>query len=166
MESSENEKNGQKNRMLMILERIPVFSDLSDSYKNMLLSISQKKTLDAGEVLCREGDESNAIFILLVGKLSVKITKSATVATINPIGTIGEMGVFTGETRSATVEAMEKSALLAIRADDINMLIQKEPLLGLIIMRKVIKILAQRIQDHNIRIREFQNYILSQEELE
>ena len=166
MESSENEKNGQKNRMLMILERIPVFSDLSDSYKNMLLSISQKKTLDAGEVLCREGDESNAIFILLVGKLSVKITNSATVATINPIGTIGEMGVFTGETRSATVEAMEKSALLAIRADDINMLIQKEPLLGLIIMRKVIKILAQRIQDHNIRIREFQNYILSQDELE
>jgi len=148
----------------MVLKRIPVFSDLSESNKKMILSISQKKILEAGEVLCNEGDDSTAMFILLVGKLSVKILNSATVATINPIGTIGEMGVFTGDTRSATVEAMEKSALLAIRSEDINTLIEKEPQIGLSIMRKVIKILAQRIQDHNIRIREFQNYILSQED--
>ena len=163
MESSENE-NGQISKMLIVLKRIPVFSDLTENYKKMILSISQKKTLDAGEVLCKEGDDSNAMFILLVGKLSVKIVNSATVATINPIGTIGEMGVFTGETRSATVEAMGKSALLAIRSEDINALIEKEPQIGLSIMRKVIKILAQRIQDHNIRIREFQNYILNQDE--
>ncbi len=163
MESSEKE-NGQISKMLIVLKRIPVFSDLTENYKKMILSISQKKTLDAGEVLCKEGDDSNAMFILLVGKLSVKIVNSATVATINPIGTIGEMGVFTGETRSATVEAMGKSALLAIRSEDINALIEKEPQIGLSIMRKVIKILAQRIQDHNIRIREFQNYILNQDE--
>ncbi|MBN1291016.1 MAG: cyclic nucleotide-binding domain-containing protein [Candidatus Latescibacteria bacterium] len=164
MESADEDKKEQKNKMIKIIERIPVFADLSPVQKNKLLSISMKKTLEEGEILCKEGENSDAIFILLVGKLSVKIVNSATVATINPIGTIGEMGVFTGETRSATVEAMEKSALLAIRSEDINNLIGKEPMIGLSIMRRVIKILAKRIQDHNIRIREFQNYILSQDE--
>jgi len=106
------------------------------------------------------------MFILLVGKLVVKIDDSTIVSTINPISSIGEMGVFTGEARSANVEAVEKSNLLMLRKKDIDTLITRDSQFGVTIMRKVIQILSQRIADDNIRISEFKNYVVSKEEIE
>jgi len=164
MVPTEGDKADQIRKLLVILSKIPIFEDLSIRYKRLILSISHRINLSKGGVLCNEGDVSDSMFILLVGKLSVSIKGSGTIATINPIGTIGEMGVFTDEKRSATVIAMTNCALLAIRAFDLKRLLESEPRFGTNIMRKVIKILAARIQEHNVRIREFQNYIISQED--
>ena len=153
----------QQPQLMGILGKIPIFADLNERYKRLILSVSKRINIKKGSVLCREGDISDSMYILLFGKLSVSIKGSGTIATINPIGTIGEMGVFTDEKRSASVIAMTDCALMLIRADDINRLIEKEPAFGNRIMRKVIRIMADRIQEHNARIREFQNYIMSLE---
>ena len=154
---------GEQNQLMGILGKIPIFADLSERYKRLILSISRRINIKKGSLLCREGDVSDSMYILLFGKLSVSIKGSGTIATINPIGTIGEMGVFTDEKRSASVIAMTDCALMLIRADDINRLIEKESAFGNRIMRKVIRIMADRIQEHNARIREFQNYFMSLE---
>ena len=153
----------QQPQLMGILGKIPIFADLNERYKRLILSVSKRINIKKGSVLCREGDVSDSMYILLFGKLSVSIKGSGTIATINPIGTIGEMGVFTDEKRSASVIAMTDCALMLIRADDINRLIEKETAFGNRIMRKVIRIMADRIQGHNARIREFQNYIMSLE---
>ena len=153
----------QQPQLMGILGKIPIFADLNERYKRLILSVSKRINIKKGSVLCREGDVSDSMYILLFGKLSVSIKGSGTIATINPIGTIGEMGVFTDEKRSASVIAMTDCALMLIRADDINRLIEKETAFGNRIMRKVIRIMADRIQEHNARIREFQNYIMSLE---
>ena len=78
--------------------------------------------------------------------------------------TIGEMGVFTGEPRSATVQAVKTSALLILKSSEMNALIRRDTEFGVRIMSKVIRILSERISADNFRIQEFQKYIISQEE--
>ena len=92
------------------------------------------------------------------------IKGSAPVATIHPVSSIGEMVVFTGEKRTATVQAMAPSSFLVLNKADLEKLIEKDSMFGLNIMRKVIHILSERINDDNAKIRDFQSYVLSQED--
>jgi hypothetical protein len=159
MNNDSDNKTEQKARLLELVEKIPVFSDLSIDNRNKIFALCSKMVLDKGEILFDEGDKSSALFILLLGKLVVKVDNSA-VAAIDPVTSIGEMGVFTGEPRSATIEAMEKSALLTLNKEDLDRFMEENPETGVKIMRRVIGILAGRVTTDNIRIREFQNYLL------
>ena len=161
MNDDSDKKPEQRSRLLQLVEKIPIFSDLSLDNRNKILALCSKTVLDKGETLCVLGDESSALYLLLMGKLAVKVHNS-TVATIDPVTSIGEMGVFTGEPRSATVEAMEKSAILTLKKEDLDRLIEADPEIGVKIMRRVIGILSGRVSSDNIRIREFQNYLLDE----
>lgn len=163
MNSPESAQEESRARLLALIERIPIFSGLSAEDRTGILRLCTKITLDKGDILCNQGDVSDAMFILLVGKLAVRIANSSTIASIVPVTSIGEMGVFTGEPRTATVEAMEKSALLRLGAADLNGLIESRPTLGVSVMRKVIHTLSERVSADNIRIREFQNYLIELE---
>ena len=164
MKEEEKERAEQKIKLVQFIQKIPVFSNLSLYKAKIILSLCSKLVLNKGDILCKQGDESTSMFILLKGKLGVRIKNSAPIATIHPVSSIGEMGVFTGEPRTATVEAMEKSNLLYLKKVDIEKLIEKDTYFGISIMRKVIQILSERICEDNVKIREFQNYIIDQEE--
>ncbi|MFC1540947.1 cyclic nucleotide-binding domain-containing protein [Candidatus Latescibacterota bacterium] len=163
MKEEEKARAEQKVRLLQFIQKIPIFSGLTSYKAKIILSLCSKKVLQEGEILCRQGEESNAMYILLQGKLGVMVKGSAPIATIHPVSSIGEMGVFTGEKRTATVQAMEKSNFLVLNKNDIEKLIEKDSQFGLTIMRKVIQILSERISDDNVKIREFQSYVIGQE---
>lgn len=157
---SERQRAEQKARLLSFLSKIPLFSDLPLSSLRKVLAICSKVALDEGQVLCKKDDESNAMYVLLSGKLAVKIDTSIPVATIEPVSSIGEMGVFTGEPRTATVQAIQKSALLLLHKYELNVLIKRDTEFGVRIMSKVIKILSERIANDNRKMQEFQDYII------
>ncbi len=164
MNEEEKARAEQKVKLLQFIQKIPVFSNLSLYKAKIILSLCSKLVLQEGDKLCKQGDESNSMFILLQGKLGVRIKNSAPIATIYPVSSIGEMGVFTGEPRTATVEAMEKSNLMCLKRTDIEKLIEKDNHFGISIMRKVIQILSERICADNVKIGEFQNSIIDKEE--
>lgn len=166
MDREQKEKIQQKVKLLHFIKRIPIFAELSEYHAKLILTICNKVVVPERGILCHKCDVSDSMFILLVGKLVVKIDDSTVVSTINPISSIGEMGVFTGEGRSANVEAVEKCNLLMLSKRDIDTLINRDAKFGVTIMRKVIKILSQRIADDNIRISQFKNYVVSNEEIE
>ena len=153
----------QEQILLQVIRKITIFSGISPIHGKSILSRCSKKMLRQGEILCRQGEESSSLFILLTGKLSVSIVNSGTIATIYPINTIGELGVFTGQPRNATVEAMEPSFVLELKKDVMDLMIEKTPAMGVKIMRNVITGLAERVTEDNIKLREFKNYIVSQE---
>ena len=161
MEPTEKKRAEQKARLVSLLQKIPLFADLNPSNTRKVLSVCLKITLKEGELLCSKGDVSNSMYILLSGKLGVKMKDSAPFITIESGNSIGEMGLFTGEPRSATVQALSDSALLCLRSSDINVLIRKEPLFGIKIMSKIIKILSDRVKADNVRFQEFQKQAVS-----
>lgn len=152
---------GQQANVVRLIRSVPIFKSLRGDQLKLVLANASSRTLDPGEVLCTQGDPSDTLFILLSGKLSVRIKRSATIATVHPVTSIGELGVFTGQPRNATVEAMEKSAIITLAKDALDELIDREPALGVSIMRNVIRVLAERIAEDNIKLREFQQFIIS-----
>ena len=164
MNDQEKVQAGQKKKLLDFIRKIPIFSDISVYHAQLLLSRCKKFSLGERDILCNQGESSDSLFILLTGKLAVRIKNSVTIATLYPVTSIGELGVFTGQLRSATVEVMEKATLLRLEKTDVDQLVEKDPAFGVDLMRKVIKVLAERIAEDNVKIREFQNYIIKQED--
>ena len=153
----------EQHKLLAIFGKIPLFLDLSERYRKLVLTLSRRVNALKGTLVCKEGTLSDSMFILLSGKLTVRIKGSGSIATINPISTIGEMGVFTDERRSASVICLIDSALFVIKSNELNKLMESEPRLGSKLKSKVIQIMAERLQEHNARIREYQNYMMSLE---
>ena len=57
---------------------------------------------------------------------------------------------------------MEQSRVLELKKADLDTLIENVPALGVRILQNVVRILSERIADDNIKLREYQNYVLSQ----
>ena len=152
----------QIDQLQALIRKIPLFSGLTPDDAARILAGSHMRTLEGGTRLCTQGDDAGSLFILLKGKLAVSIKNSSTIATIHPVSSIGELGVFTEQPRNATVDAMEPSTVLEFRKADLDALIERVPALGVRIMQNVVRILSARIAEDNIKLREYQNYVISQ----
>jgi NTE family protein len=108
--------------------------------------------LHRGEVLMREGESADSLFVLISGRLQVFRTKAG--GEILPIAetaageTIGEMAFFTGEPRSASVSAMRDSVVVRLPHSVFEQLIAKRPA----IVRHVTRVQMERIRRTNERV--------------
>ena len=84
--------------------------------------------LPSGEILCREGDEADAVFILVHGSAEVLVGSGEGERLVDILkrgASIGEMAALAGEVRSATVRAVRDSDLIRIpRAEFLRLLDQ------------------------------------------
>ncbi len=71
---------------------------------------------------------------------------------MTPVRIIGEMGVFTGQTRSSRVVAEEASTVLDLDAADLEELLEGDPHMGHHMMASPIKLLYSRLHEVNEEI--------------
>ena len=159
MGQSEKDFAKQKTLIISYLRRIPIFKGLRDSALRKIYTLCSKLELDEGEVLCREGEASDELYILLMGKLKVQLNKSKPIASIEPGQSVGEMGVFTDKERCATVIAGEKSTLLSLKKSHLDNIIRKDYEFGLKILSNVIILLSEFIYEDNIRMKKYISYV-------
>ncbi|MDE0717768.1 MAG: cyclic nucleotide-binding domain-containing protein, partial [Rhodospirillaceae bacterium] len=81
------------------------------------------RNLAKGEVLFREGDPSEALYVMLQGRL-VAVAKNErreeiVVAVIGPAETVGENGLISSDPRNLTIRALTDSKLFRLSKDDI-----------------------------------------------
>jgi len=94
-----------------------------------------------GDVLFRQGDPGDAMYVLLEGSLDVLVGE--TVVENSTRGAIlGEMALIDQSPRSATVVARENAALVKLDAIRFQRLIQQHPFFA----THVMKVLADRIR--------------------
>ena len=137
------------------LKKIPIFDALPPNSVKLLVSLCEPRSLEEGEELCTGGTPSDEMYILLAGELSVTNEGGMLVATLTPVTTVGEMGVITGQPRSATVTAVRACRVLVLKRDRFDTAIQDDAALSSRVMRNFIEILARRVADDNVRLREF-----------
>lgn len=104
------------------------------------LNISSQQ-VDAGQVLCREGDPGESLFIISQGE--VEITQEAggepyVLARLGAGDFFGEMALFTGRPRTATATARTACSLAQVTRQDFWQYLQREPHLGLVILQTLI----------------------------
>ncbi len=70
--------------------------------------------LDANEILFREGDSGDELFVISEGEVAVETEKAGELARLGPSAFFGEIALITDHPRSATIRAVTRCELLAI----------------------------------------------------
>jgi hypothetical protein len=99
------------------LRNMPFFEDLGDVALWEVVRIGTWKTVPAGSVIIREGEEGDSCYLLVKGEVKVTLEAKA-LATIEPGGCFGEMVYFAKSTshRTTTITAVGEVTIIEIRA--------------------------------------------------
>ncbi len=116
------------------LRPLSLFATLSDDQIRQLAERADRRLYTRGEVLVRQGDTGDSLFVILSGRARVESKdeqdRVTVLAHIPPGDFFGEMSLLTGERRSASVLAEEetevvvvdKNALAEVLAGDLHSL--------------------------------------------
>ncbi|WP_257309622.1 Crp/Fnr family transcriptional regulator [Geothrix fuzhouensis] len=138
----------------LFLTRSPLFRNLDEAERAQILMIGQVRQVRAGEVIFREGDAGDGLFIVLKG--SVRISKrSATgeeaLAVLAPPAFFGEMALIDLAARAADAIANDDSELFFIPLQDLRALIEAQHKIALKLLYALCEVLAQRLRETNDR---------------
>ena len=105
-----------------LLARLDLLEGADRRTLERLASAAQEIVLPSGEVVIREGDEADALWILAQGELSVAAAGDGVMprelAPVAAPGYVGELGLLHGIPRTATVRTSKESVLLRIEGKD------------------------------------------------
>jgi CRP/FNR family transcriptional regulator len=135
-----------------LLGRVPVFGPLSEDDRRELAQVAVPRRWVEGEVVFREGDTGDTCYVIRDG--AVRVTRdhtdgrTITLAELRHGDIFGELALFGGETRSATVEALEDTSAVALLAGDMRRLLVRSPRIAV----EMLGALAARLREANERI--------------
>jgi NTE family protein len=110
------------------LPAVGIFADLDAGERAALAGELETQALKRGDVLVRQGDAANALYIVLSGRFAVMIEgRREPVTEIGPDQPIGEIAFLTGGKRTATVTAMRDSLVLRLGRPEFERLSDKSP---------------------------------------
>jgi CRP/FNR family cyclic AMP-dependent transcriptional regulator len=108
------------------------------------------------DVVCREGDEARSMFLILHGQVRILTEKRRGrpyfLRHLEPGDSFGEIALFDGGRRSATVEAAKDSILLEIEQKTFKRLMTEEPMLANQFLLKVAIQLGGQVRDLTTRL--------------
>ena len=120
-----------QSRLNHVLILTSIFKDLSEEVLQDLQAELELITVASGEVVMKSDEEADALYIIIGGRLRVvsKSSKGGQAYTVDSRRgqTVGEIGLITGEKRSATVFAVRDSLLARLSQASFRKLVQKHP---------------------------------------
>ena len=141
-------------RTLEVLKKVPFFEGLSPSQVKNVLEICHAKALPKGEPLCKAGEPSNRMFVVLKGTVVIGTANGSTLMTEEAITTIGETGALTGEPRSVTVLALTDCNVLELNRVSLTDLLRDDASLASRVYRNVMMSLRRKLVTANKKIDE------------
>jgi CRP/FNR family transcriptional regulator len=142
-----------------LLAGVPLFAELSEDELRRVAQVAVPRRFEAGSVILREGDPGDTCYILRSGRARVirehPDGRAITLHNIGPGEIFGELAMFGGEVRSATVEAIDPVEAVAILATDLKRLLGSHPDIAV----KLLGALGAKLREANARIsrQSFQN---------
>jgi CRP-like cAMP-binding protein len=135
-----------------LLAKVSLFAGLSEAEIDRVAQVTVGRTYPAGSIILREGDAGDTCYVMRSGR--ARITRehpdgrAITLTNVGPGEIFGELAMFGGEVRSATVETLEEVEAVAILADDLKRLLKEHPEISV----KLLGALAQKLREANERI--------------
>jgi CRP-like cAMP-binding protein len=137
---------------IALLRAVPVFSDLRDEELARVAEVAVPREFVAGEVVFREGDQSNTCYVVRYGRTRAvrehSDGRSITLANFGPGDIFGELAMFDDERRSATIETLEDTEAIAILGGDMRRLLGEHPDIAV----KLLASLGRRLRETNERL--------------
>lgn len=137
---------------IALLRRVPVFSTLPEDDIERVAEVSVPRRFEAGEIVFREGDDSDTCYIVRSGRARAMRAhsdgRSITLANFGPGDIFGELAIFDNERRSATVDTLEETEVTAILGGDMRRMMREQPEIAV----KLLAALARRLRETNERL--------------
>jgi cAMP-dependent protein kinase regulator len=129
------------------LRSTPLLSGLDGEQLEALVEKIELVTLDPGEVLFREGDTGDSLFIISEGEVAVvsEGPPRAELSRLLPGSFFGEVALITETPRSATIAAVTRTELLAIDRDVVRALVAEHPDTLRVILRFIRNRLVEKV---------------------
>jgi small-conductance mechanosensitive channel/CRP-like cAMP-binding protein len=139
-----------EHEIVAALRELYFLKELPDNELRVLVPAVQSHQFGAGEVLMRQGDEGDTMYILRRGTVEILIRnaegKEIRVNTLTKPHFIGEMALLTGEPRTATVRALTDVEVLEMNRDGLMRLFKEHPETSTAISEIVAARQAQNVQ--------------------
>jgi CRP/FNR family transcriptional regulator, cyclic AMP receptor protein len=114
-----------------MLKNVPIFSELGRRDLERLGKLMVPRNIKAGEVIIKEGDQAAGFFVISTGRVEVvQGVDGSNPQQLAQLGTgefFGEMALFEGFPRNATVRAMEDTECLAMTRWDFTAEMKNHP---------------------------------------
>ena len=126
-----------------MLNNVPLFTGLEEAELIALEKLSEIKTFPKKSVVIRKGEMSDALYIILSGKVEIYfINKKGKEVVFNTQGFgshFGELGLLGGTARTASVITLEDSSFLIISKNTFLKFLQSNPTISLNLIRGLVE---------------------------
>jgi len=135
-----------------LLARVPAFATLERSDLERIAQVAVPRQFAPGQAVFREGDASDTCYIVREGRARATHEhgdgRTITLATFGPGDIFGELAMFEDERRSATVEAIEPTSVVAVLGPDMRALMREHPEIA----TRLVIALGRRLREANQRL--------------
>jgi CRP/FNR family transcriptional regulator, cyclic AMP receptor protein len=135
-----------------LLGRVPVFSTLESADLERIAELAVPRTFEPGQVVFREGDASDTCYVVRSGRARAVREhpdgRTITLATFGSGDIFGELAMFEDELRSATVEAVQLTSVVAVLGPDMRRLMAEHPQISI----RLVVALGRRLRETNERL--------------
>ncbi|HZI63909.1 MAG TPA: mechanosensitive ion channel family protein [Thermoanaerobaculia bacterium] len=148
------ERAGEREHIADLLAHLPLFQALDRAALERLAVAARRQHFDQREVLVREGEHGDSLFVVESGQVEVSKAawgvgaKPVALAELGPGEFFGEMSLLTGAPRSATVSAGQSSEVVVITRQALQPLLAADPDL----VRTLATALAERAAETEAKI--------------
>ena len=135
-----------------VIYKMPLFKHLDERELLRVMQTVEVRKYDDGQIVIKEGDKGDELFIVLSGK--VHVTRGG--ESLNKLGVgehFGEMALIRALPRSATVTAVGGEAeLIAIRRADFFDILRREHALAVKLLWQFLGVLGDRLDQTNTKL--------------
>ncbi len=130
--------------------QVPLFVGLSQPEIVKLIKISENLTANPGDVIVRQGDVGDGVYVIAAGafevqKAGAESKKKKGLARLEGMSFFGEMALVSDEPRSASVVCVEAGRLKKFPVGKFHQLLDAGDLTAYKVIRNMSRILAQRL---------------------
>jgi CRP/FNR family transcriptional regulator, cyclic AMP receptor protein len=136
--------------IINLLRALPIFEGLGDGELQKIARLFTQKLYRPGEAIFKQGDSSNEAYVLMRGQIDICLESSAEpIATITNGQIFGEVAFLDGSSRTANAVARVPSIVLVVRRSAFYELVQREPHLGMVVVRNMAMDLSNKLRRTN-----------------
>lgn len=136
--------------ILAALHSIPWFLDLNTKQLDRLASIAFICQVDAGDILFREGEKEDNLYVVLEGQMDAEIHVpnhgQVRIFLAEPLDVVGWSSMTpVVRQRTSTVRANSDTRLVGFHADALRKMCEEDRDMGYVIMKRVANVVASRL---------------------
>jgi len=136
--------------------------DLDDPAAEFISSYMKAYTLQPGEVICQQGDDSSYLCIISRGRVNIIKTDTEgiekIVATVGPGHPLGELSLFDTEPRSASAVAGTPVEMLVLEQFSFELICENNPRVWAKLIKPLIKSMTKRFRQTSGLLAEYLKY--------